>query len=202
MSGAEIAAAYPAPRGGGGRTPQAVGGAVGASLPRHAEPFHRWIQAAAAPSTMLRMVPFPRLASLCGGGCKAPGRFLVDLVGYGLVSVVALACDYGLLVSLARLGMDYLLAATISFSLGMLVAYTLSARFVFANRRARSTRAKLLGFFAVGLAGLLLTQGLLALLVSGLGVAVALAKIPTAGCVFLFNFLARRGLVFAGATSR
>lgn len=129
-------------------------------------------------------------------------RFLLDLVGYGAVSVAALACDTGVLILLARLGVHYLVAAATGFSLGMFVAYTLSIRFVFADRRARSTRAELVGFLAVGLAGLLLTQGLMALFVSGLGIAVALAKIPTAGVVFLFNFLARRGLVFAAAATR
>jgi putative flippase GtrA len=125
-------------------------------------------------------------------------RFMIDLVSYGLVSAVALFCDYGLLLALAGHGMHYLTAQAISFTAGMMVAYGLSARFVFSARRAASRSREAFGFFAVGLAGLILTQLLLAFFVTSMGLGLALAKIPTAGCVFLFNFLARRGLVFVG----
>ncbi|MGD0634912.1 MAG: GtrA family protein [Beijerinckiaceae bacterium] len=131
-------------------------------------------------------------------------RFMIDLVLYGLVSAAALCCDYGLLLALAGHGVHYLVAQALSFSVGMLVAYGLSARFVFSGRRASSRSREAFGFFAVGLAGLILTQLLLALFVSGVGLGLAVAKIPVAGCVFMFNFLARRGLVFVGprATAR
>ena len=79
----------------------------------------------------------------------------------------------------------------------MVVAYALSVRYVFQRRRAASRGVEAAGFVAVGLAGLLLTQVLLYLLVSRLGLTVALAKVPTTGGVFLFNFLCRRGMVFA-----
>lgn len=125
-------------------------------------------------------------------------RFVRDLVGYGLVSAVALACDYGLLIGLTAGGLHYLMASFVSFSVGMAVAYALCVRFVFSTRRAVSREVEAAGFFAVGVAGLALTQVLLYLLVSKAGLGVALAKIPTTGIVFLFNFLCRRGLVFVG----
>lgn len=125
-------------------------------------------------------------------------RILLDLIGYGLVSVAALACDYGLLLLLVHAGVHYLIASTISFSIGMGVAYALSIRVVFSDRRAVSREAEAAGFFAVGIVGLLLTQVLLYVFVSRIGLAVAVAKIPTTGFVFLFNFLCRRGLVFVG----
>ena len=129
-------------------------------------------------------------------------RVVADLMGYGLVSVVALACDYGLLVALSAAGLHYLLAATASFTLGMVVAYALSIRFVFARRRALTREAEAAGFFAVGLLGLLLTQALLYVFVSHLGLSVGVAKVPTTGIVFAFNFLCRRGLVFTEAGIR
>ncbi len=134
-------------------------------------------------------------------GLPAIVSFLNDLVRYGGVSAAALACDAGLLVVLASAGLPYLAASAIGFCIGMAVAYGLSARFVFADRRGPRGR-EATGFVAVGLAGLLLTQALLFALVSGFSVAPALAKIPTAACVFLFNFLARRALVFREATRR
>ena len=129
------------------------------------------------------------------------GRFLADLVAYGVVSLAALACDYGLLVGLVACGLHYLVASFLSFSAGMVVAYALCVRFVYASRRAGSRETEATGFFAVGLAGLALTQALLYLFVSCGGLPVALAKIPTTGVVFFFNFLCRRSLVFASRTS-
>lgn len=129
-------------------------------------------------------------------------RFVADLVGYGLVSVVALACDYGLLVGLVAASVHYLVASSIGFSVGMVVAYVLSVRFVFPSRRAASRLVEAIGFFAVGMVGLVLTQGLLWLFVSRLGLGVAAAKVPTTGLVFGFNFLCRRGFVFARAAGR
>ena len=129
-------------------------------------------------------------------------RVFVDLAGYGLVSVVALACDWGLLVGFSAVGLPYLVASAMSFTVGMAVAYALSIRYVFPTRRAVSREAEAGGFFAVGILGLLLTQALLFVLVSKLGVPVALAKAPTAVVVFSFNFLCRRGLLFAALPSR
>ncbi len=125
-------------------------------------------------------------------------RVLADLVGYGLVSVLALACDGGLLLLFVALGVNDLLAATASFSAGMLLACTLNVRFVFADRCGISRKAEVFGFFAVGIAGLVATQLLLSLFVAKVGLGVAVAKIPTTGMVFLFNFLCRRHLVFTG----
>jgi putative flippase GtrA len=124
--------------------------------------------------------------------------FLRDGLAYGLVSLVALVCDYGLLVGLVSLKVPYLTASFFSFVLGASVAYALSVRFVFATRRAASRTHEILGFFAVGVAGLVLTQVLLYLLVTRCGVPVALAKVPVVGLVFCFNFVGRRTLVFVG----
>ena len=87
----------------------------------------------------------------------------------------------------------------LSFSAGMLLSYGLNGRFVFVDRCRISREAEVLGFVSVGIAGLALTQLLLFVLVSRLGLAVALAKIPTISVVFLFNFLCRRSLVFQGS---
>lgn len=126
-------------------------------------------------------------------------RVLVDCAGYGLVSAIALTCDWSGLIFLAAVGLPYLVASAISFCIGMVVAYALSIRFVFPTRRGLSREAEAGGFFAVGIVGLILTQAILFVLVSRLGLDVAIAKAPTAVMVFLFNFACRRGRVFTGA---
>jgi len=121
---------------------------------------------------------------------------LRELILYGLVSAVALAVDWGLLVLLTWLGVDYLIAAGLGFCVGIGVAYALSIQWVFAHRPIADRWREFTGFLGVGLAGLLLTQGLMIVCVEAFGMAPASAKGPTACLVFLFNFTVRRALLF------
>lgn len=130
---------------------------------------------------------------------RSLASFLADLWRYGLCSALALALDWGLLVGLVRAGVDYLPAAAMSFFAGMVLAYIGSVIFVYRGRRAYPVLAEAIGFFAIGFAGLLVNLLLLFALVKFLGLGVGLAKAPTAIGVFLFNFLMRRTLLFAGA---
>ena len=143
------------------------------------------LEARAAPRAWHRRLP-------------SPPRFLLDLVRYGLCSAAALGLDWGLLVAFVAGGVPYLPAAAVSFSAGMAVAYFGSIAFVFSDRRRGSMLGEAAGFVAVGLAGLICNQALLWFFVQGVGLHVAIAKAPTAACVFLFNFFLRRSLVFAG----
>ena len=123
---------------------------------------------------------------------------LRDATRYFGVSILAFGIDYGLLIALHRgLGLHYLAAATIAFTAGLVVAWTASAAFVFAGRRKLSRSRELLGFVVTGFVGLMLTQLLLLLLVDQFGASPELAKFPVAACVFAFNFVSRRALLFA-----
>lgn len=121
---------------------------------------------------------------------------LRELVLYGLASAMALGVDWGLLLLLTRLGVNYLVASGIGFTSGIAVTYALSVSVVFRHRPVADRRREFVGFLGVGLAGLILTQGLMALWVEALRMGPGLAKIPTAGIVFLFNFTVRRALLF------
>ena len=121
-----------------------------------------------------------------------------DLVRYGFASALALAVDYGVLLLLSKIfAVPYLLAAGISFLLGMAVAYALSIGVVFKDRRSVRPSLEAASFVAIGVAGLAINQFLIWMLVSRFGLDVGIAKAPTAGVVFMFNFLARRTLLFA-----
>lgn len=125
-------------------------------------------------------------------------RFALDAIGYGAASAVALAVDWGSLVVLNSVfQVNYLLAASIAFSLGLLVAYVLSVRVVFKGRSRYSARGELVGFIVTGLIGLALNQALIFAFVGGLGLPVPVAKAPTVAFVFAFNFLSRRFLLFS-----
>lgn len=121
---------------------------------------------------------------------------LRELALYGLASALALGLDGGLLLALTALGVNYLVASATGFVSGMAVTYLLSVSMVFRHRPVADRRREFVGFVAVGLAGLVLTQGLMALWVEALRMSPGLAKIPTAGIVFVFNFTVRRALLF------
>lgn len=111
-------------------------------------------------------------------------------------SFVALSTDYALLAAGLHLGMDYRAAAAAGFLGGLLVAYRLSVRFVFRTRTVADPRTEFMIFSAIGLMGLMITELLMWLLVSRAGLPAVQAKLPTAGFVFLFNFGARKVLLF------
>jgi putative flippase GtrA len=123
-----------------------------------------------------------------------------DLGRYFLVSLAALATDAALLTLCHRVfGWHYLAAATAGFLVGLAVSYSLSLAFVYSGRRRMSASAEFTGFLATGLAGLVVTQIGMMLLVSGLGLAPEIAKVPVALATFCFNFLSRRLLFTAPA---
>jgi len=121
---------------------------------------------------------------------------LRELGLYGLASAAALAVDWGLLLVLHGAGLNYLVATAIGFSAGIAVTYGLSVSVVFRHRPIADRKREFAGFLGVGLAGLVLTQLLMAFWVERLAMAPGLAKIPTAGLVFIFNFTVRRALLF------
>ncbi|WP_419251998.1 GtrA family protein [Caulobacter sp. ErkDOM-YI] len=121
---------------------------------------------------------------------------LRELGLYGLASAAALAVDWGLLLVLHGAGLNYLVATAIGFSAGIAVTYGLSVSVVFRHRPIADRKREFAGFLGVGLAGLVLTQLLMAFWVERLAMAPGLAKIPTAGLVFVFNFTVRRALLF------
>ena len=137
---------------------------------------------------------FPRGLSL---GNLWDGQ-LRQFVLYGAISVAALAVDYSLLIFLTEyVGVYYLVSASISFAVDMLLVYVSSVGFIFDERRLANKSIELTSFAAIGVTGLVLNALLLWAITSGTPLGYQLAKLPTAGIVFLFNYVARRNLLFS-----
>lgn len=116
---------------------------------------------------------------------------------YLLVSLAALAVDYALLAGLTRIeGVEWQLAAATSFTAGLFVNYALSVTFVFKERRVKSRGLEFLGFFIIGALGLGLNELVMKYFVELVHLDPLLAKIPATGVGFVFNFVARRVLLF------
>jgi putative flippase GtrA len=125
-------------------------------------------------------------------------KLLHDVVGYGLVSAVALATDMGLLRALVeRGGMNYQPAAALAFTAGAVVAYVLSVRFVFRFHRLRHRGWEFASFVALGLLGLAVNSAALFVAISMAGLGLITAKLLAAVCTFATNFTLRRQLLFA-----
>jgi putative flippase GtrA len=121
-----------------------------------------------------------------------------EAIGYGLVSVVALGVDIGLLHGLVDgLGLHYLIASTIAFLAGATVSYLLSVRFVFPIRKIHNAYLECVAFFTLGLVGLAVNAGALFIAVGTAGLGLTAGKLLAAGCTFATNFTLRRQLLFS-----
>ncbi len=124
-----------------------------------------------------------------------------DAVGYAGASVCALGIDMAVLALLVqKCSWPYLAAATVSFTVGICVAYIISVRLVFAHRRRDDRRAEFVSFALLGAVGLGVNAAVMFVLVRYLGVYYLFAKCASAACTFTYNFLSRRQLLFTGRT--
>lgn len=121
---------------------------------------------------------------------------LREFLLYLAASAAALALDTAVFTLSLRLGVNLAMSAGLGFSLGLMLVYTISTRHVFAQHRMADRRSEFALFALIGVAGLLLTEALLWLLVVQLGMAPVPAKLTTACGVFLFNFGLRKTLLF------
>ena len=121
-----------------------------------------------------------------------------ELFGYAIASVVALGVDMGLLKALVSLaGWHYLAAATVSFIVGTVVAYTISVGLAFDSRRVTNRSVEFLYFAALGVVGLGVNAAAISVCVSLVGLALMQAKLVAATCTFFANFSLRRALLFS-----
>lgn len=122
---------------------------------------------------------------------------VLEFAKYLLSSGLALSLDMGLYSLGLALHLPLPVAAALGFGAGLLLVYLLSTRWVFQEHSLEDRRQEFLLFAGIGVAGLLLTEALLWVQVSRLGVGPHLAKVFSAGFVFLFNFGARKALLFS-----
>ena len=125
-----------------------------------------------------------------------------EAFGYAAASACALLADMAILFVLVHyLSWWYLAAATASFTAGVLVAYSLSVRIVFKQRRLRNRPVEFAAFAAIGGAGLVLNALVMVIGVRVLGLHYMVAKCIAAGFTFLGNFISRRQLLFVTSGS-
>lgn len=129
---------------------------------------------------------------------KAPTEStFIQLFRYGFVGGLAFLVDYGTLVLLTEFaGMHYLLAATISFILGLITNYLLSITWVFNQHKLNNRWVEFLLFAFIGVVGLGLNDAIMFLCTERCGIHYMLSKIIATAIVFFWNFLARKLILF------
>lgn len=128
------------------------------------------------------------LTRLTGSSAQA------QAIRYAGVAAIGLAFDFATVIFAKQvLGFYYLVAAVLGFTLGLIVTYILSNKFVFGAPKS-SQAALLTQFTVIGLVGLGILSLLMWILTSGLGINYIISKVLATFFVFVWNFLARRRL--------
>lgn len=128
---------------------------------------------------------------------KKTNNFLVQLFRYCFVGGIAFLVDYGLLYLLSdKFGLHYLVSSSIAFIAGVVVNYIISTFWVFSESKYKDKRKEFAIFAIIGVIGLALTEGLMWLFTGVIGIHYMISKIITAALVLMWNFLARKIILF------
>jgi putative flippase GtrA len=128
---------------------------------------------------------------------RPPSRVLAQFVRYAAVGALAFGIDtLALYLLVEYAGVHYLLAASLAYLLGILCHYLFSIRWVFDFRRLPDWRHEFALFALVGAAALGLNALAIGLLVEQAGLNYLAAKMVAGVLIVLFNFGARKLLLF------
>ncbi len=124
-------------------------------------------------------------------------KIVKEALAYFTASAGALLIDISLLFILVHyLCWWYVAAASASFLVGLFVIYELSVRLVFKYRRLEDPRIEFATFACIGMVGVVINAAVIFFGVTFLGLHYLLAKCGAAGFTSIWNFAARRQLLF------
>lgn len=125
-------------------------------------------------------------------------RLLRQFVQYVLVGGVAFVFDFVALFLLTeRVGLHYIVSASIAFLLGLTTNYLLCILWIFDYRALQNQAHEFAVFSLIGLAGLLLNGSLMFILIEFLGLHYLIARAQAAVLILLLNFSLKRFLLFS-----
>lgn len=112
---------------------------------------------------------------------------------FGVVGVIATVIDFGVMnILYYGLGLDILIANTSGFVISLIFNYLASMKYVFAHKEGMSCRREFVIFVVLSVIGLVLNDGIVLALKSGLGLEANLAKICATALVMVYNFVTRK----------
>ena len=126
------------------------------------------------------------------------------LMRYMVVGGVSTVVDFTTLVLLKSAGLQTITATALSYVAVFVVSFTMNYRWTYADSRSKQIPLRLSQYCIIGLCGLLLNGGIVALLTSGLffgmsGGMYLPAELIASSIVFIWNFTANRRWTFSDA---
>lgn len=120
-------------------------------------------------------------------------QLIAQFAKFGVVGVIAFVIDYGLMVLLTELfNVNYLISATISFTVSVIFNYAASMRYVFTHKEGLSRRREFIIFVVLSVIGLLINDALMWAGVDLFGISYLLVKIFATAVVMVWNFVTRK----------
>jgi len=120
----------------------------------------------------------------------------VQFFRYGFVAVAAFIVDFGLLFVFTHyLKIYYLVSATMSFLISLVLNYCLSTMWVFSHS-SRKRSAEVSIFFVINMVGLVLNTVIIWGATSMFGLYYLYSKLVAVAIVFFWSFFARRYFIF------
>lgn len=122
-------------------------------------------------------------------------KLFAQFTKYFGVALVGYFFDLGLLILLHELfSVYYLIAASISFVVGLIVVYVLSNRYVFGESKISSKTGEFGLFALIGIMGLIILNVLMWFFSDILAINYIISKLIATVFVYAWNFFARRSL--------
>ncbi len=126
-------------------------------------------------------------------------RLLEQIMKFGIVGIIAFVIDYGLMILLTELfGIDYLVSASVSFTVSVIFNYLASMRYVFSHKEGMSRRREFIIFVVLSVIGLGINDAFMWLGTDLLGVDYRITKIVATAVVMVWNFVTRKKFLDGG----
>lgn len=122
---------------------------------------------------------------------------LVQLFRYIFVGGFAFVADWLTMVMGVSVGMNKYVAVAVAFVIGLIVNFILSKKLVFQEKSERTNETgEFIVYGVIGLLGLLFTELLMYGMLEIIGIHYMIAKVIAAAIVLLWNFIARKVLLY------
>lgn len=126
-------------------------------------------------------------------------KLIAQFMKFGVVGVIAFCIDYGILALLTEVfGVNYLVSATISFTVSVVFNYVASMRYVFTHKEGMSKRREFIIFVVLSVIGLGINNLCMWVGVELFGIHYLITKIGATAIVMVWNFVTRKIFLDAG----
>lgn len=119
-----------------------------------------------------------------------------ELIKYFIASIISLAVDTAVYLALGKALHNYLVSACIGYTIGLVVNYILSIKWVFSYRKIKKYHIEFGVFAVIGFLGLAVNEAAIYIGLFVMALNPFWSKMMAAGLSFLCNFGARKLLLY------